>query len=138
MFVADFIGSPPMNFLPLHSSVSKGTKSLRVNGATIAVPEIREDVSERELALGVRPEYVSFDDASPLKGRVFGAEYRGTTQIVTVTTDHGQLKARLPASLRADVGEIVGLTFRGERFSLFEKKSGRAIAMALGAGGVHG
>src|SRR3990170_3454684 len=30
MFVADFIGSPPMNFLPVHSALAKGTKNLRV------------------------------------------------------------------------------------------------------------
>jgi multiple sugar transport system ATP-binding protein len=138
MFVADFIGSPPMNFLPVHAGIAKGMTSLRVNGATVSIPEIREDVSERELALGIRPEYVRFDDASPLRGRVFGAEYLGTTQIVTVMTEHGSLKARLPATVHVESGEAVGLAFRGERLSLFEKKSGRAIATALGSGGRHG
>ena len=52
------------------------------------MPELFEDRAEGEFALGVRPENVSFADASPLRGRVIGAEYLGTTQIVTV--DHGQ------------------------------------------------
>jgi len=138
MFVADFIGSPPMNFLPLRSGLSKGTKALRVNGATVAVPEIREDRVESELALGVRPEHITFDDKSALRGSVFGTEYLGTTQIVTVTTEHGQLKARLPANLPVTSGETVGLAFRGERLSLFDKASGRAIASALGERGAHG
>ena len=37
-------------------------------------------------------------DAAALRGQVFGAEYLGTTQIVTVVTDAGQIKARLPSS----------------------------------------
>ena len=131
MFVADFIGSPPMNFLSLRAGLSKGTKSLRIKGATVAVPEIHEDLVERELALGIRPEHVRFDDTSAFRGSVFGAEYLGTTQIVTVETEHGQLKARLPANVRVASGETVGLAFRGDRLSLFEKVSGRAIRSAL-------
>jgi multiple sugar transport system ATP-binding protein len=138
MFVADFIGSPPMNFLPVHSGLRKGATTLRVNGAAIAVPEIREELPESELALGVRPEHIRFDDSAALRGSVFGAEYLGTTQIVTVTTEHGPLKARLPANVRVADGDTVGLAFRGERLSLFEKASGRAIRTALGEGGAHG
>ena len=138
MFVADFIGSPPMNFLPLKSGLQKGARSLRMNGATVSVPEIHEDRPESELALGIRPEHIRFDDMSPLRGSVFGAEYLGTTQIVTVTTEHGQIKARLPASLRVTSGETVGLAFRGERLSLFDKSTGRAIASALDERNAHG
>ena len=131
IFVADFIGSPPMNFLPLRAVVTKGTASLRVNGSTVSVPEIYEDLAESDLALGIRPEHIRFDDTSKFRGSVFGAEYLGTTQIVTVTTEHGQLKARLPASTPVTTGETVGLAFRGERLSLFDKASGRAIRTAL-------
>jgi multiple sugar transport system ATP-binding protein len=138
MFVADFIGSPPMNFLPLHTELRKGARSLRVNGATVEVPEIHEEAAPGELALGIRPEHISFADSSPLRASVFGAEYLGTTQIVTVHTEHGPLKARVPASLAVRTGETVGLVFRGERLSLFEKASGRAIRSALDQGRAHG
>jgi multiple sugar transport system ATP-binding protein len=131
MFVADFIGSPPMNFLAVHAGLKKGTRTLRVNGASVPVPEVHEDLPETELALGIRPEHIRFDDSSAFRGSVFGAEYLGTTQIVTVTTEHGQLKARLPASARVASGDTVGLAFRGERLSLFDKASGRAIKSAL-------
>ena len=138
MFVADFIGSPPMNFLPVHAGLQSGTSSLRVNGATIAVPEVQEDISVTELALGIRPEHIRFDDSSPLRGSVFGAEYLGTTQIVTVNTEHGPLKARLPTSLTVRSGDNVGLAFRGERLSVFDRASGRAIRTALQSERRHG
>jgi len=138
MFVADFIGSPPMNFLPVHTGLAKGARSLRVNGASVTVPEVHEDVAPAELALGIRPEHIRFDDASPFRGSVFGAEYLGTTQIVTVTTEHGPLKARLPASVGINNGDTVGLVFRGERLSLFDKASGRAIRTALHERAAHG
>src|SRR5688572_1088714 len=77
MFVADFIGSPPMNFLTIHAGLAKGARLLRVNGAAIAVPEVHEDLPATELALGIRPEHIRFDEASLLRGSVFGAEYLG-------------------------------------------------------------
>jgi multiple sugar transport system ATP-binding protein len=39
MFVADFIGSPPMNFLPVHAALKKVTQSLRENCASVPEPE---------------------------------------------------------------------------------------------------
>ena len=134
MFVADFIGSPPMNFLDFRSAIEPGQAAVRVNGAEVAIPAPREARPEAELALGVRPEHIRFDDTSKLRGTVFGAEYLGTTQIVTVNTGHGQVKARLPADIRATEGETVGLALRSERLSLFDKSSGRAIRTALTEG----
>jgi len=138
MFVADFIGSPPMNFLHFRSSIEKGTTSLRVNGADVSVPELREDRREADLALGVRPEHIRFDDSSKLRGTVFGAEYLGTTQIVTVNTGHGQVKARLPADIAVRAGETVGITLRAERLTVFDKASGRAIRAVGVEGSGHG
>ena len=47
--------------------------------------------------LGVRPEQVQLSDEGALRGVVFGTEYLGTTQIVTLTTAQGMLHARAPA-----------------------------------------
>jgi len=138
MFVADFIGSPPMNFLAFRSGLRAGSEIVRVNGADIRVPAVREDRADGDLALGVRPEHIRFDDASRLRGTVFGAEYLGTTQIVTVNTEHGQIKARLATDIPARTGETVGLSFRSERLSLFDRSSGRAIRSALTEGARHG
>ena len=142
MFVADFIGSPPMNLLPFRAAIRRGESSVRINGADVAVPEIRENVAETDMMLGVRPEHIRLDDASPLRGAVFGAEYLGTTQVVTINAEHGQIKARLPAADRVTTGETVGLAFAADRLSLFDAASGRAVETALfeqgTAGAAHG
>ena len=77
-------------------------------------------------------------DASPLRGRVIGAEYLGTTQIVTVTTASGQVKARLPSNKAVQVGETVGLALRPDRLSLFDAISGQALHSSLYEGGARG
>jgi multiple sugar transport system ATP-binding protein len=138
MFVADFIGAPPMSFLDIRASLSRGARSIEIDGVPVEMPEVFEDRAEGRFALGVRPENVSFADSSQLRGRVIGAEYLGTTQIVTVTTANGQIKARLPSANAVRVGEQVGLALRPDRLSLFDASSGQALSSALYAGGRHG
>jgi len=138
MFVADFIGSPPMNFLHFHSGIQRGSGEARLGDAVVQMPALHEDVAPRDLALGVRPEHIAFDDASTLRGSVYGSEYLGTTQIVTINTPFGQLKARTKSTGEVRPGENVGLRLASSRLSLFDTQSGRAVRSALFEGAVHG
>ena len=138
MYVADFIGAPPMNLLKVEAQVRRGDRCLKVDSIAIDIPEIHEDRGPGLLALGVRPEHVAFSDASQLRARVFAVEYLGTTQIVTVVTAHGQVKARLPSAIPARLGETVGLRFRSDRLAVFDVESGRALQSALYQGAFRG
>ena len=113
---------------------------MRVNGADgRRARSSPRTCAETELALGVRPEHIRFDDAFAAPRPVFGAEYLGTTQIVTVETEHGQVKARLPADVPASAAARPSASrFRPERLSLFDAASGRAIRTALHEGRRHG
>jgi multiple sugar transport system ATP-binding protein len=138
MHVAGFIGSPPMNFLRFTASVPPGADSVRLNGDTIGVPMLHEGVADGEMALGVRPEHVELLDDGGIRGEVFGTEYMGTMQIVTVHSKHGQVKARVPSSQRVRMREQVGLRFAKERLVVFDTVSGRALRSALFAEAGHG
>ncbi|MBS7537818.1 ABC transporter ATP-binding protein [Ancylobacter lacus] len=131
LFVADFIGSPPMNLLSFTGALAPGARAVRLDGAAVGVPELREGVEERPLVLGVRPEHVRFAEAGALRGEVYGTEYLGTTQIVTLKTPAGPLKARVPSTVAVKPGERIGLDFRADRLSLFDAASGRALRTAL-------
>jgi multiple sugar transport system ATP-binding protein len=131
VFVADFIGSPPMNLLTFNDALEPSRGSVRVGQAEIGIPTPREALTRRDLILGVRPEHVRLSDGARLRGDVFATEYLGTTQIVTITTAHGVAKARLAANVKVAIGETVGLEFRPDRISLFDAGSGKAIRTAL-------
>lgn len=138
MFVADFIGSPSMNFLRFEGGLRSGDRAVRLQEANVAVPEVREDHASAPLVLGVRPEHVRFSDGAQVRGKVFGAEYLGTTQIVTVDTAHGRVAARLPSAATVRIGEAVGLEFQSERLTLFDAGSGLAIRSANEGSVRHG
>ncbi len=137
MFVANFIGSPAMNFLEFKSGMNKGEADIDLGGSLIPVPKLLEEAGSGTLALGVRPEHIRFDDSSGLRGDVVGTEYLGTTQIITLTTAHGQIKARISSEQNIQTGETVGLSFLRERLSLFDVESGRALQLA-NREGAHG
>jgi len=138
VYVADFIGSPPMNFIGFRGSTRIGAEAVRLGGIEVPVPRIGEERAEGDLILGVRPEHVRLSDTGAIRGRVFGVEYLGTTQIVTIDTDHGPLKARVSADRRVAAGDAVGLSLNTPRLSLFDAATGRALLTALHGGGTDG
>ena len=137
-FVAGFIGSPSMNFLPAQGGLAPGTETVRVNGAEIAMPRTTEALAGPDAVLGARPEHIRLSDAGALRGRVFGVEYMGARQLVTVDTDAGRLKVRAPNHARIADGESVGLDFAADRLVLFDAATDRAVPSTLFAGGAHG
>jgi len=77
LFVAGFIGSPPMNFLP---ATVEGTTAKLPFGTVELPPDRAERAQGRGLLLaGIRPEY--FDDASAREGSR-GSTFRATVEVV--------------------------------------------------------
>ncbi|MEL6965535.1 MAG: ABC transporter ATP-binding protein [Pseudomonadota bacterium] len=133
MFVADFIGSPPMNFLTFDGTLEQTSQEIRLDGKSLPIPIAREGF-KGAMVYGVRPEHVQLSDQADYRGEVVAAEYLGTTQIVTLTTEHGDVKARIPSDQATRVGETVGLSFNGRTVTLFDAKAGRALHSALNEG----
>jgi len=126
MFVAEFIGSPPMNFLFFEDTLAPEADTITLNGQSISIRPV-STACRGSFAFGVRPEHISFDDMSSYRGRIDATEYLGTTQIVTMTTPNGSLKARLAADIKIIVGDSVGLAFRKELVTIFDCESGVAV-----------
>ncbi len=133
LFVAGFIGSPPMNFLPFRARLAAGATAVTLHHQTVPVPALRVPF-DGEAVLGVRPEHVRLSADAPLRARVLASEYLGTTQIVTLQTRDGIVKARLPAAQRVRADESVGLTFDPATITLFDAATGRALRSALNEG----
>ncbi|MEQ8290649.1 MAG: ABC transporter ATP-binding protein [Roseovarius sp.] len=132
-FVAEFIGSPSMNFLKFHDSLEVGATSVTMHHETLHIPALREPF-DGDMIYGVRPEHVRLSDASGYRGEVIATEYLGTTQIVTLKTHNGEVKARIGSEQPARVGESVGLDFNGQTVTLFDTQAGRAIRSDLNEG----
>ncbi len=133
MFVAEFIGSPSMNFLRFHGNVETGGKAVKLQNEKLAIPQMREPF-EGDLAFGVRPEHIRLSDSGTYRGVVKATEYLGTTQIITLKTGYGMVKARAASGEVARVGETVGMEFDGKTVTMFDNQTGRALRSELNEG----
>jgi multiple sugar transport system ATP-binding protein len=131
VFVADFMGSPSMNFIPFEAALASGATSVTLGSAAVGLPAVCAQVPARPLLYGVRPEHVSLTADSAFRAEVLGTEYLGTCQIVTLATAHGgTLRAKVGVKTPVRRGERVGLAFDAAEITLFDQLSGRAIRTA--------
>ena len=124
LFVAGFIGLPPMNFFDVtfEDGVLKG-KGFQAE-LTVEEKETLADYSRKEIVLGVRPEDIAEGGSLPVK--VFSNENLGMNTLV-----HGQMGDgnRITAKLRGWTdyknGDTVNVSFKKKHF--FDKETTDAI-----------
>jgi multiple sugar transport system ATP-binding protein len=140
VFVGNFIGSPPMNFLPVDGPVAAGATQVQVHGATIAVPHC--NAAADRVLLGIRPEHVVIDEQGALRGKVIADEFLGSHQVLMIETAAGVVRARVGKEVRLAAGAPAGLSFRKERTLLYDAVSGRRLPAGVlvdaETGDVHG
>jgi multiple sugar transport system ATP-binding protein len=128
VFVADFIGSPSMNFIPFQSRLELGVDTIDLAGISVPVPALREPTDATEFLLGVRPENIRLDSSSTLRAQIMGSEYMGSSQMVTLQLASGvMVKAKAHAGFAAQRAQPVGLTFDVDAISIFDKATGKAL-----------
>ncbi|MDX2229118.1 MAG: ABC transporter ATP-binding protein [Leptolyngbyaceae cyanobacterium bins.349] len=137
LFVAEFIGSPPMNFLPVQF---KAPLLITHDEFRMTLPPEWESVLHtydgRSLTLGIRPEHLSVGMPAPknLHGRVelveaLGSEtYISMRRLDSLAARSLTLQARIEPDRPVRVGEELWLTIAPDKIHLFDPASGLAIA----------
>jgi multiple sugar transport system ATP-binding protein len=128
-FVANFIGSTPMNLLP--GSVRDGAVS--VAGSTLTLPGAAAGqlgAGERVI-VGIRPEYVTVSTApadGALTGDVSIIEHLGTASLVTVEVDGALVGATVPEDAEPAPGQTVWLTPNPRRVLIYREHDGILVS----------
>jgi multiple sugar transport system ATP-binding protein len=120
-YVATFIGSPTMNLVQGQGGAAG---AFEIAGATLALAA----PATGTLQLGLRPEHISLDDASPWRGQVFVVEPTGADTYVVLDTEAGRISVRTAALSGLKPGDTVGLQVQGEHASWFDAASGDRVS----------
>jgi multiple sugar transport system ATP-binding protein len=122
LFVAGFMGSPPMNLLPARltdSVIEIAGKKLTglANG------------SHGDVVVGVRPEDVALSspEMGLLTGQVYMFELTGEAVLITADVQGQKVCVRGERSLRCEIGATVGLTFQREHLHIFDAQTGARL-----------
>ena len=133
LFVAEFIGNPPMNFLPVEITQRDGSLVAVSDGLTIDLPESRRAAlaasAPARATLGIRPEDVSIEPAGQghLSGEVYVVEPMGREQVVDVRVGSWAMRVIAPASFGGQIGDRLDVALDVERVHLFDPDSGERI-----------
>jgi multiple sugar transport system ATP-binding protein len=140
LFVASFIGSPPMNFIPLRLQRKDGrlVALLDSGQARCELPMSMSDagLEDREVILGLRPEQIVLasgeSSALPsIRAEVQVTEPTGPDTLVFVTLNESKVCCRLAPDVAPQVGESLNLQFDPSKVLLFDAKTGERLG-ALG------
>ena len=125
LFVAGFIGAPPMNFLRVRvDEVAAETVAVSAESLSRVAPPRRGRSFEAggKATLGIRPQHLRPSDKGVLRGRVTATERLGAETIVEVgLASGGALMAALPEDAILRPGEGIGLDFDPALAHLFEE-----------------
>jgi multiple sugar transport system ATP-binding protein len=133
-FVAGFLGSPRMNFIPCEAEVGTGgALQLRVDQAgALSLPGTWPPLSSNKLVLGIRPEHLSLTRAEDgLAARIDLLEHLGDSLIVhaTLRGSRNTVSLRLPADHPGlGAGQDIALAPQAAHTLLFSD-SGQALAL---------
>ena len=136
LFVASFIGSPPMNFIPARLQQQDGRwVALMDSGQARCVLPLAvqaQGLDQREVILGIRPEQVGLASAGgatqpTLLAEVQVIEPTGPDTLAFVTVNQSKVCIRLSPDAAPDVGHTLNLQFDPDKVLLFDAQSGERL-----------
>jgi ABC-type sugar transport system ATPase subunit len=128
LFVAGFIGTPPMNLIPARNE--GGVLTVAGSPLPVAPPPS----APAELVLGVRPQDVAMaapGEPGGIPGKVWMVELIGSERLIEVEiAPRLRVTAEVRASHRAAMDEAVAVRPDPAQIHLFDPATGRALAAA--------
>jgi ABC-type sugar transport system ATPase subunit len=138
LFVAGFVGSPPMNFFDGELKEIKATLQVRLGSIALPVPagytNAVQALRNAKVTIAVRPQHVQvlgMPVATALPVKVFAVEHLGKESIVIFETpETTKVRAIVEPEFQARVGDALHIRFDPERVQFFDRGTGRAIRPA--------
>ncbi|WP_447742595.1 ABC transporter ATP-binding protein [Pseudomonas laurentiana] len=138
-FVASFIGSPPMNFIPVRLAQQDGRLLALLDSGQarceLPLGLAADQLDGREVILGIRPEQIALgagegNGLPGIRAEVQVTEPTGPDLLVFVTLNQTKVCCRLAPDVPCRVGDSLNLQFDPARVLLFDANSGERLHLA--------
>ena len=138
-FVASFIGSPPMNFIPVRLARQDGRLLALLDSGQarceLPLGGAADALEGREIILGIRPEQIALGAADgnglpAIRAEVQVTEPTGPDLLVFVTLNQTKVCCRLAPDVACRVGDTLNLQFDPARVLLFDAANGERLHLA--------
>jgi ABC-type sugar transport system ATPase subunit len=130
LFVAGFIGSPPMNLIPGVIAAGNGVPTFQSEQVEMQFPQFETQLrAGQRVVLGIRPQDLTLSDQGDVSGRVWVVELVGSEKLVDVEVGE---KRRMIVQVRADATvreeDRVRIRIDRDRAHLFDAETGLRLA----------
>ena len=124
-YVAGFIGSPTMTFIPgqIETAGEHGRFAFEGGSLDLICPHASQ------VTLGQRPEHIHLSADAPWRGEVTLVEPTGADTFIVVKTAVGPITLRVAPNTAVKVGEQTGLTVSSSHNNWFDAQSGVRLGL---------
>jgi len=128
VFVASFIGSPPMNMLDAVVVSKNDTCFLKINSFKIKLTEklCRILKSREKIIIGIRPENIRIGEG-PYWGKVFIVEPLGREEIAHISIGEDVIITAFVKGFNVEAGDKIRFNFDIEDAHFFDHRTGMRI-----------
>ena len=125
LFVADFIGSPSMNFF--NGKFISSNNSFAINNSSINLNNYQfenEPLDQASIVFGIRPEDISVSNSKEsMEFKIELIEPMGADTLIWLSFEDVPFSVRLEGSSDYKLGDVININFDIKRASIFDKKS---------------
>ena len=129
-FVAEFVGSPGMNFIEGQFDAAARSFTSDVLSLTVGESQLARLEGHQRVTFGIRPEHVEVSTVERegwLKAKVYVTELMGNETFVFLRLGNEKIVARAAADFRADMDTPVWVRIEKDKAGFFDSKTGNAI-----------
>jgi multiple sugar transport system ATP-binding protein len=138
-FVAEFIGSPPMNFLEGTLVVDEDGMHVNVDNTPLKLPQEQLDryaaYSGKKVSVGIRPEDISSNQSdlrkqglwSPLRAKVLSSQLLGADSILQLACGDNEFMARVDPHETYGPRREIDVQLNMSKSHLFDPNTGKVL-----------
>lgn len=128
LFVASFVGNPPMNFMDVEVVRENGDYHARREGFDVVVPADRGEkaAGKGNVILGIRPEDVSLADEG-VAGEIYVVEPLGRDDLIDVRIGSASVHVLADPALGLKIGDTVWMNSNTHKVQFFDPETEKSL-----------
>jgi len=129
LFVAGFVGNPPMNLFAVEVSRENGEYHARAEGIDLIVPPERGEkaVSKTQVIMGVRPEDINIGAQKGVSGEIYVVEPLGRDDLIDVRVGETSIRVLADPAMHLKMGTNAILDFNTSKIQFFDPQTEQSL-----------
>lgn len=130
LFIAGFVGNPPMNFVDVEVTQSGDTYTANNHAFSLGVPAERAQKASQvsgKVTFGIRPEDITIASDSDVKGEVYLVEPLGRDDMLDVRLGDTQLVVLADPKDKIRAGDTVALNINTDKVQFFDPSTEKSL-----------